>query len=371
MNSYATISNLASRSLPLKLNIIPSLFGSFDPKPIYLRTDPITERVVATPLPLDQVRSFIDMVHEYNVGRTDTTNLFKSKNQHGLMIPLVVTKTQNDPNENVSQLDFFSNSAFERFNRSFGKSYMLFQRYVPCKGANANVVRCVYHRDRMQKSVYRIQNTVKMSGIVETYEDTGSPKRDRSHSPQKRHQAQSESFLMTRDKVFSYANDIIKQIKERLEQLDDPNASPLEFGIEQILLSPTVQASFDMYGQATGTSQKSNELYMAQVALQEEIDKNCKTIVQYCTQDSKLEDMTVVEAKITNYPSINEQMNSLVAALDSYLRTDKHLQLKELVVDFVTDYLDDRNYFLQIKFLDAETFVKHHALKPMFHQRKV
>ena len=80
-----------------------------------------------------------------------------------------------------------------------------------------------------------------------------------------------------------------------------------------------------MYGQATGTSQKSNELYMAQVALQEEIDKNCKTIVQYCTQDSKLEDMTVVEAKITNYPSINEQMNSLVAAMDSYLRTDKHL----------------------------------------------
>ena len=45
---------------------------------------------------------------------------------------------------------------------------------------------------------------------------------------------------MTRDKVFGYANDIIKQIKERLEQLDDPNASPLEFGIEQILLSPTV-----------------------------------------------------------------------------------------------------------------------------------
>jgi hypothetical protein len=118
-----------------------------------------------------------------------------------------------------------------------------------------------------------------MSGSTETYDDASSPgKRDRSQSPAKKHQ-QAESFLMTREKVFGYAYDIIKQIKERLEQLDDPNASPLEFGIEQILLSPTVQATFDMYGQATGNSSKSNELYMSQVALQEEIDKNCKTIV--------------------------------------------------------------------------------------------
>jgi hypothetical protein len=52
--------------------------------------------------------------------------------------------------------------------------------------------------------------------------------------------------------------------------------------MEQLLLSPTVQASFDMYGQATGNSSKSNELFLAQVSLQEEIDKNSKTIVQYC-----------------------------------------------------------------------------------------
>lgn len=65
------------------------------------------------------------------------------------MVPLIVTKTQNDPNENVSVLDFFSNSAYDRFNRTFGKSYMLFQRYVPAKGAQANVIRCVYHKDRM------------------------------------------------------------------------------------------------------------------------------------------------------------------------------------------------------------------------------
>lgn len=89
------------------------------------------------------------MCHEYNLKRGDGANLFKSKNQNGLMVPLVVTKTQNDPNENVSQLDFFSNSAYERFNRTFGKSYMVFQRYIPCKGAQANVIRCVYHKDSM------------------------------------------------------------------------------------------------------------------------------------------------------------------------------------------------------------------------------
>jgi hypothetical protein len=102
MNSYATLSMLSQRALPLKMNVIPSLFGSFDPKPLYLRTDPISEKVISTPLPLDQVRSFIDMVHEYNVKRADSANWFKSKNQSGLMIPLIVTKTQNDPNENVS-----------------------------------------------------------------------------------------------------------------------------------------------------------------------------------------------------------------------------------------------------------------------------
>jgi hypothetical protein len=68
---------------------------------------------------------------------------------------------------------------------------------------------------------------------------------------------------MTKEKVHAYAKDIIKSIKERIEQLDDPNASTLDFGVQQIFLSPTVQASFDMYGQATGSSAKSNELYLA------------------------------------------------------------------------------------------------------------
>ena len=49
-----------------------------------------------------------------------------------------------------------------------------------------------------------------------------------------------------------------------------------------------------------------------------------------------------MEAKITNYPSINDQMNSLISCLDQYLKTDKRLVVKELVVDFVTDFIDDR-----------------------------
>ncbi len=81
--------------------------------------------------------------------------------------------------------------------------------------------------------------------------------------------------------------------------------------------------------------------------------------------------MTVVEAKITNYPSINDQMNSLIACLDQFLKVDKHMTVKELVVDFVTDFLDDRQYFLQIKYLDCDTYVKPPALKPMFHKRKI
>jgi len=369
MNSYQTISKLAQR-FHLKLNVIPSLFGSFEPKPLYLRTDPISERAVADLLPLDQVRSYIDMIHQYNVKRSLTANQYKSKNQNSLMVPLIVTKTQNDPNENVCQLDFFANSAYERFNRTFGKSFMLFQRYIPCKGSNANVIRCIYHRDRPQKLVYRIQSNVKMTGHVDVLDEEG--KGEYGSPAKKQPAAQTESFMMTQEKVRGYAHDIIKQIKERLDQLDDPNATPLEFGVDQVLLSPTVQATFDMYGQATGgNSNKSNELYMAQVSLQEEIDKNCKTIFQYCTQDSKPEEMTIVEAKITNYPSINEQMNSLVQCLDQYLRLDKHLTLKELAVDFVTDFMDDRHYFLQIKFLDGEEFAKPVALKPLFHQRKV
>ena len=52
MNSYSLIINLANR-FHLKLNVIPTLFGSFEPKPSYLRTDPITERVVTSLLPQD------------------------------------------------------------------------------------------------------------------------------------------------------------------------------------------------------------------------------------------------------------------------------------------------------------------------------
>jgi hypothetical protein len=115
----------------------------------------------------------------------------------------------------------------------------------------------------MQKRVYRLQSKMKMNGTVDvTEEETKGP----GSSPSTKKSAaavQAEAFYMTKDKVLGYAKDIIKSIKERLEQLDDPHASPLDFGVEQIFLSPTVQASFYMYGQATGSSAKSNELYLA------------------------------------------------------------------------------------------------------------
>jgi hypothetical protein len=66
------------------------------------------------------------MCHEYNIKRQDMNHGSKSKNQSGVLVPIVVTKTQNDPNENQCKLDFFANSAYETFNRTFGKSYMVF-----------------------------------------------------------------------------------------------------------------------------------------------------------------------------------------------------------------------------------------------------
>ncbi len=145
---------------------------------------------------------------------------------------------------------------------------------------------------------------MKMNGSVEDEEE----KKESNNSPGKKNAGavQAESFTMTKEKVLTYARDIIKSIKERIDQMDDPNHSHLAFGVEQILLSPTVQASFDMYGNASGNSTKGKELYLAQVNLQDEIEKNCKVAPQFCTQESKPEEMTVVEAKITNYPSIND-----------------------------------------------------------------
>ena len=100
MHSYSTLHTLANR-FQLKLNVIPTLYGSFEPKPIYLRTDPFTERVISTQLPIDQVRSLIDMIQEYNLKRADTGNIHKSKNQSGLIVPMMITKLPGgDPNEN-------------------------------------------------------------------------------------------------------------------------------------------------------------------------------------------------------------------------------------------------------------------------------
>jgi hypothetical protein len=53
---------------------------------------------------------------------------------------------------------------------------------VPCKGANANIVRCVYNKDHMQKRVYRVQSKMKMNGSVEDEEE----KKESNNSPGKK-----------------------------------------------------------------------------------------------------------------------------------------------------------------------------------------
>jgi hypothetical protein len=73
--------------------VIPSLFGSFDPAPVYLRTDPLSEQVVSGVMPVEEVRNFIDMVHEYNTKRVDTERKMSSKSKREPLIPLTVTKT--------------------------------------------------------------------------------------------------------------------------------------------------------------------------------------------------------------------------------------------------------------------------------------
>lgn len=61
---------------------------------------------------------------------------------------------------------------------------MTFQRYVPCKGANANVIRCIYNKDQLQKRVYRLQSKMKMNGTVENEEE-----KKESSSPSKKNAA--------------------------------------------------------------------------------------------------------------------------------------------------------------------------------------
>lgn len=59
----------------------------------------------------------------------------------------------------------------------------------------------------MQKRVYRIQTTTKMSGHVENFEEEGASPGKFQGSPVKKSPAQlaAESRLLTREKVLGYA----------------------------------------------------------------------------------------------------------------------------------------------------------------------
>jgi|LauGreDrversion4_2_1035121.scaffolds.fasta_scaffold139116_3 hypothetical protein len=66
-----------------------------------------------------------------------------------------------------------------------------------------------------------------MSGHVPNEEENeGSPQKAKKPSNS------NESFFVTKEKVFGYATDIIRAIKDKMESLDDPSSSPLDFGIE-------------------------------------------------------------------------------------------------------------------------------------------
>ena len=62
--------------------------------------------------------------------------------------------------------------------------------------------------------------------------------------------------------------------------------------------------------------------------------------------DSSTDLMNAIEMKPTNYGSLINQMNNLIELLNRHLHTHKNLKIKELVVDFVQDYLDGKFYFL-------------------------
>jgi hypothetical protein len=97
----------------------------------------------------------IDYIFKLNKRRT-----FLGKKENQLVVPLTATKYESEDQDNDIILDFFPNSAYDRFNRNFQKStssYLislfniesfLFQRYVPCKGGNPTVLRCVSHKDK-------------------------------------------------------------------------------------------------------------------------------------------------------------------------------------------------------------------------------
>ena len=48
--SYQTI-DLLSKKFQLKINIAPTLFVSFEPQPLFMRTDPKSGLVVSNPIP--------------------------------------------------------------------------------------------------------------------------------------------------------------------------------------------------------------------------------------------------------------------------------------------------------------------------------
>lgn len=80
--------------------------------------------------------------------------------------------------------------------------------------------------------------------------------------------------------------------------------------------------------------------------------------------------MNVIELKVSNYPSIGEQMSCLTDCINRHLKGKKHKEIDELVVDFVTDYRDTKFYFLQIKYINVIPYVEPIYFKPLLTKKQ-
>ncbi|CDW82486.1 UNKNOWN [Stylonychia lemnae] len=257
-------------------------------------------------------------------------NSFQRKTDNQMIVPITVTKYMNDTIENQVE------------------------------GKNPTVIRCIYNKDKVQKQLFRISSQFRMDGKSENH--------------------QKYDFSMITDmKLVSIIKEVQQRQKEKqIESMNDlayrvtlekfTNTSTTlqsnEGGImnpRNLLYSLTSKTAYDSFGNYNSI-QPSNEIFFAQMRFQEEIDKVFQTNIQFCTTDSRLDEMNIIELKSTNYQSIIEQMNTLVDLLNRILKTNRGFQIQEFVVDFAQDYKDELYYFLQIKYINCVPYIS--ALSP-------
>eukprot|EP00347_Sterkiella_histriomuscorum_P001072 403373437 len=298
MKSFQTIDLLQKKFGHLKINVPPTLYATFEPQPLLFTNDPKTGYVNSQSIKVEQVRQFVESCFQQNFGRTSN-----GKVDNQMIIPITVTKSQNDQSDNAVELDFFTNSAYDRFNRTFQKNDKL----------NAIIKEVLQRQKEKQNELSNEQ--------------------------------QNFNTIQAR-KLFNNTTTLRKSSYESLSQDNQ--------GLTQtnLLYGKTSHTAYDQFGNYNGI-QQSNEIFFAQVRLQEEIDKQFQVNHQFCTLDSEIENMSVMELKPNNYQSVIDQMNILIDLLNRHLKGTVNQVISELVVDFVQDYRDEVIYFLQFKYINC------------------